>query len=88
MAYFIIFQIIKSLNKMEKELKIKTGVLKRYLQEVEFYRKELQKQSEKINALKDSAEPDQYVIKVNNKTINNRKISLNNISESWRSAAG
>lgn len=72
MAYFIIFQIIKSLNKMEKELKIKTGVLKRYLQEVEFYRKELQKQSAKINSLKDSAEPDQYVIKVSNKTIQNR----------------
>ena len=48
----------------DKELKIKSGILKRYLQEVESYRKEMQKQAEKINALKESTDPDQYMIKV------------------------
>jgi hypothetical protein len=49
----------------EKELKIKTGVLKRYMQEVEYYRKEVQKQADKINTLKEAPDSDQYVIKVN-----------------------
>jgi hypothetical protein len=48
----------------EKELKIKTGVLKRYLSDVEHYRKEAQKQTDKINSLKEAPEPDQYIIKV------------------------
>jgi hypothetical protein len=48
----------------EKELKVKTGVLKRYLQEVSYYRKEAQKQADKINSLKEDPESDQYVIKV------------------------
>ncbi|KAL3088556.1 hypothetical protein niasHT_023174 [Heterodera trifolii] len=47
---------------MQKDLKIKTGVLKRYLQEVEYYRKEVQKQTDKVNTLK-AEESDQYNVK-------------------------
>lgn len=48
----------------EKDLKIKTGVLKRYVQEANSYKTEVQKQSSKINSLKESQEPDEYMIKV------------------------
>nr|CAD2178690.1 unnamed protein product [Meloidogyne enterolobii] len=47
----------------EKDLKIKTGVLKRYVQEANSYKTEVQKQSSKINSLKESQEPDEYMIK-------------------------
>ncbi|KAF7634360.1 Tubulin-specific chaperone A [Meloidogyne graminicola] len=47
----------------EKDLKIKTGVLRRYLQEANSYKSEVQKQSTKIAAMKESQEPDQYMIK-------------------------
>ncbi|KAL7074656.1 hypothetical protein ACQ4LE_006106 [Meloidogyne hapla] len=47
----------------EKDLKIKTGVLKRYLQEAISYKSEVQKQSTKITSLKESQEPDEYMIK-------------------------
>lgn len=48
----------------KKELKIKTGVLKRYLQEVEYYQKEVQKETDKMDALKAAPEPDKYMIMV------------------------
>ncbi|KAI3411823.1 hypothetical protein GPALN_001886 [Globodera pallida] len=49
-------------SKMQKDLKIKMGVLKRYLQEVDYYQKEVQQQTEKVSTLR-AEETDQYIVK-------------------------
>lgn len=52
-----------------KEIQIKTGVLKRYVKEYQFYENEVQKHKEKINNMKNDASVDEYTIKKFNEVL-------------------
>lgn len=55
-------------EKLKKELQVKEGIVKRYIQEIKCYEKEVEKQNEKIDVMTKQASPDsadeQYAIKV------------------------